>query len=50
MGICYKCGAGFETGRSFVPVEPAGTPNRKWVCIECKAEMAKNDKKENDNG
>ncbi len=33
--ICCKCGDGIESGKSFIPIEAAGTPNRKWVCTEC---------------
>lgn len=36
MGLeCYKCGVSIESGRSFIPIEPPGTPNRKWVCEKC---------------
>lgn len=32
---CCKCGDGVESGKSFIPIEDAGTPNRKWVCTDC---------------
>lgn len=32
---CYKCEAGIETGKSFIPIEPPGTPKRKWICTKC---------------
>lgn len=32
---CCRCGDSPETGKSFIPIEPAGTPNRKWSCTEC---------------
>lgn len=32
---CYKCGDGIESGKSFIPVDAAGTPNRRWVCTDC---------------
>ena len=32
---CYKCGCSIESGKSFRPIEPKGTPNRKWVCNDC---------------
>lgn len=32
---CCKCNNGIETGKSFIPIEAKGTPNRKWVCTEC---------------
>jgi len=32
---CCKCGCGLESGRDFIPIEPQGTPNRKWVCTLC---------------
>lgn len=32
---CCKCGEGIESGKSFVPIEAPGTPNRKWVCTNC---------------
>ena len=32
---CCKCGISPESGRSFIPIEPAGTPNRKWACTQC---------------
>lgn len=32
---CYKCGDGIESGKSFIPVDAAGTPNRRWVCTGC---------------
>lgn len=32
---CYKCGDSIESGKSFIPIEAAGTPNRKWACTDC---------------
>lgn len=32
---CYKCGDSIESGKSFIPVDPPGTPKRRWSCIEC---------------
>lgn len=32
---CYKCGDGIESGKSFIPVDEPGTPNRRWVCTDC---------------
>lgn len=32
---CYYCGKGMESGRDFIPIEPAGTKNRKWSCVDC---------------
>lgn len=38
---CYKCGNGVESGRDFIPIEPAGTPNRKWCCTLCADDVEK---------
>lgn len=36
MITCFKCGDTDENRKStFVPVQPKGTPNRKWICTEC---------------
>ena len=36
MGFkCYKCGKSIETGRSFRPVDPPGTKDRRWICNVC---------------
>lgn len=43
---CYKCGDSPETGKSFIPVEPAGTPNRKWACTECASKEQKQQAKD----
>lgn len=32
---CYKCGDNPESGKSFIPVDEPGTPNRRWVCTDC---------------
>lgn len=32
---CCKCGDSIESGKSFIPIQPASTPNRKWVCTDC---------------
>lgn len=32
---CYKCGDNPESGKSFIPVDESGTPNRRWVCTDC---------------
>lgn len=32
---CCKCGDGIGSGKSFIPIEPKGTPDRKWACTEC---------------
>jgi hypothetical protein len=32
---CYKCNCGIETGKTFYPVDPKGTENRRWVCEDC---------------
>lgn len=32
---CCKCGGSVESGKSFIPIEAAGTPKRKWVCTVC---------------
>ena len=32
---CYICGDGIESGKSFIPVDAPGTPNRRWVCTDC---------------
>lgn len=32
---CYKCGDGIESGKSFIPVDAPGTPNRRWCCTKC---------------
>lgn len=34
MKCCY-CGDSPETGKWFIPVEPAGTKDRKWACNAC---------------
>nr|DAH87605.1 MAG TPA: zinc-ribbon domain protein [Caudoviricetes sp.] len=32
---CCKCGGGIEMGRSFEPIDPKGTENRRWICNVC---------------
>lgn len=36
---CCRCGDGIESGNGFIPIEPAGTPNRKWVCTSSCANL-----------
>jgi len=32
----YKCGRKpVQNNLDMLPIEPKGTPNRKWVCTEC---------------
>jgi hypothetical protein len=31
---CYICGKGMDEGLSLVPIEPKGTLNRKWACLD----------------
>lgn len=40
---CYICGAGIDTipMRSFTPVDPKGTKNRRWICNVCQGTKAK---------
>lgn len=43
---CCRCGDSVESGKSFIPIEAAGAPNRKWVCTACASlvqkQLAKN--------
>lgn len=32
---CCRCGDSPESGKSFIPVDASGTPNRRWVCTKC---------------
>ena len=32
---CYMCGRSIEAMRSFRPIDPPGTNDRRWVCNEC---------------
>lgn len=38
---CCRCGDGFESGKSFIPIDPHGK-NRRWCCTQC----AKSNEKE----
>ena len=38
---CYKCNKLFNECRGMIPIEPKGTPNRKWVCTDCASIMQK---------
>lgn len=38
---CYKCGKGMDDGvEEMLPIDPKGTPDRRWVCIECVKDSA----------
>lgn len=32
---CCKCGDGMESGKDFIPIDPAGSENRRFVCTSC---------------
>lgn len=32
---CCRCGDSPESGKSFIPIDSPGTPNRRWVCTKC---------------
>lgn len=32
---CCRCGDSPESGKSFIPIDTAGTPNRRWCCAQC---------------
>lgn len=32
---CCGCGNSPESGKSFIPIDAAGTPNRRWCCTKC---------------
>lgn len=32
---CCRCGDSPESGKSFIPIDAAGTPNRRWCCTQC---------------
>lgn len=38
-GLCSQCGVGLESGRDFTPIDPKGTPNRRWVCSQCRDKL-----------
>lgn len=38
---CCKCNDSIDSGKSFIPIESAGTPNRKWVCTNCASVIQK---------
>ncbi|MBH1941653.1 hypothetical protein I5677_12190 [Mobilitalea sibirica] len=32
---CCKCNRTMSEVKGMIPIEPKGTPNRKWVCTDC---------------
>lgn len=32
---CCRCGDNPESGKSFIPIDAPGTPNRRWCCTKC---------------
>lgn len=34
---CIKCGRGMSQCDGFIPIDPPGTSNRRWVCTDCAA-------------
>jgi len=32
---CCRCGDSPESGKSFIPIDAAGAPNRRWCCTQC---------------
>ena len=38
---CYTCGKGMDDGvEAMLPIDPKGTPDRRWCCIECVRDSA----------
>ena len=38
---CYKCGKGIDDGvEVMLPIDPKGTPDRRWACVECVEDSA----------
>lgn len=38
---CYKCGKGMDDGvEAMLPIDPKGTTDRRWACIECVKDSA----------
>lgn len=40
---CCFCNQGIDEGKTLIPIEPRGTKNRKWACLDCIPDKVKKD-------